>query len=557
MKLKSLKNHFLYVIVAGFILRILSVSHSISRDEVWPKRVISSMDFSTIFFAKGAGHPPFYIWMNWLFSLILGISVETFRFTSLVFGMLSIMLTYLIVKKQFNKKTALFSTIIIAFSAWHVIFASTQIHIDGPFLTFLYLLMIYLFLKFEENKSTKTLFFLGLIFGLTILTKFSAIIFIAAIYAYYLYKTRSFKSTVKPFSIIAGMGILILAVFTILQNIFYKASISSLAGFYIFRKVDLTLIQKAQALLLEISLAYIFGLVFFLMLLILFFKNFRQKLKPAHIIYYSWILNVVIFHFFVLVGYTRSFERYLVVLIVPIAVLFADYLQKFKLTRKNFYSIIILGISFLGLFFGINASGGEIIPLEPKEVYIHKLVSFDWDFYIPIVGNAGPTGFYLSFLTLFVASLLAGILTLSILFFKKMKYLKIAMILFLALALGYNLFLIEEHSFSLSAPNVNSATERFVSYATDNIPQKSHIYTLNDMVLIDYFDNSAQLKIGEIKTEWKNFELLINNFPKYAYSAEERDFIEQNCALKHEETDKKETIFYHYSCTTYKAMTSS
>jgi 4-amino-4-deoxy-L-arabinose transferase-like glycosyltransferase len=108
---------------------------------------------------------------------IFGLNEFAVRFVPATFGVLSIIITYLLAKQIFDKKIALLSSLLLSLCQFHVKY-SRQGMLDVP-LTFFVLLTLFLFIKGFNSKSESPFFFIlaGISQGLGILTKWHAALF--------------------------------------------------------------------------------------------------------------------------------------------------------------------------------------------------------------------------------------------------------------------------------------------------------------------------------------------------------------------------------------------
>ena len=107
----------------------------------------------TNFAAYGDYKPPLYIYAAVPSIAIFGLNEFAIRFPSAFFGTLTVLLTYLLVKKLFNKEEiALLASLFLAISPWHLQFSRAAFEANlGLFFS---TLGIYLFLKFaKDNKN--------------------------------------------------------------------------------------------------------------------------------------------------------------------------------------------------------------------------------------------------------------------------------------------------------------------------------------------------------------------------------------------------------------------
>lgn len=140
--------------------------------------------------------PPFFFWLISFFSIILGrFSELSARLPSAFAGTGSAIITYLLAKKLFNEKTALYSSLILVTSL--AFLAASQWVILDPVLTFLVVTAVYLLYigLHDKKKRTLTYSFAFISMGLATLTKGPVGIILPfltiAIYAFWTKKTRS------------------------------------------------------------------------------------------------------------------------------------------------------------------------------------------------------------------------------------------------------------------------------------------------------------------------------------------------------------------------------
>lgn len=106
----------------------------------------------TNFAAYGDYKPPLYIYATVPAVAILGLTEFAIRFPSALFGTLTVLLTYLLAKKLFEKEAiAQLSALFMAISPWHLQFSRGAF--EGNLGLFFSTLGIYLFVKFAKDKS--------------------------------------------------------------------------------------------------------------------------------------------------------------------------------------------------------------------------------------------------------------------------------------------------------------------------------------------------------------------------------------------------------------------
>jgi len=160
-----LKSHIilLFLIILGFILRI----YQLSIQSFWLDEAISSIA-AVALMQNGLPVLPSGIVYNrailntFLISTsfnLFGINEFAARLPSVLFGTLTIFLVYLMGLKWGNRRIAIIAAILVAFSVWEIAW-SRQARMYQQ-LQFFYLLSLFTFYEFTNNKSIKWLILLA------------------------------------------------------------------------------------------------------------------------------------------------------------------------------------------------------------------------------------------------------------------------------------------------------------------------------------------------------------------------------------------------------------
>src|SRR4030042_982707 len=154
-----------------------------------------------------------------LLSIYFWIFKPSFRIVQAVnitFGLLNILLIFLIGNRFFGRPAGLTAAFITAFNAAQIWF-STQAYAESMF-TFIFYLLIWYFLTHPENNR-KTYFIIGVLTGLLILTRLNGfLIFIAAVISMILRQNKNRKNIFQLIIIIA-FGVLIIVSPWLIRNI--------------------------------------------------------------------------------------------------------------------------------------------------------------------------------------------------------------------------------------------------------------------------------------------------------------------------------------------------
>ncbi len=98
---------------------------------------------------------PLYIYSIAFAQKIVGINALSTRLPATIFGLVSIYIFYLILKKLFKPKTALIGAALLAITPWHIHYSRIGFEVTGMLLS--YLLSIYYLINFTRTKRVKHL----------------------------------------------------------------------------------------------------------------------------------------------------------------------------------------------------------------------------------------------------------------------------------------------------------------------------------------------------------------------------------------------------------------
>lgn len=152
----------LAVIIFGFLLRVISLNQSFWLDEATSGLVVRNFNLGEIVtkFSPGDFHPPLYYLLLKVWSYIFGTSEIALRFPSILFGLLTVYLVYLIGKELFNKRIGLTAGILLATSGLHVYYSQEARMYS--LVTLLISYLVYLFLKKKWLSFSIILMLVGL-----------------------------------------------------------------------------------------------------------------------------------------------------------------------------------------------------------------------------------------------------------------------------------------------------------------------------------------------------------------------------------------------------------
>ena len=451
----------LIVLLIAFLVRVTNLNKTIIFDEYVQTKAV--LEHNALGLDKGTGITPLTTWTRIVFTWLMGVHTWSLKLVSVVFGLLSLVLVYFLAKELYDKKTALWASLLIAVSAWHVL-GTTSISFDGAFLTFYYLLTIFCFVKYLKTESRKWLYFTGIAFGLAMLTKLNAILIIPIIIIYSLIKEANIKKAVKDFLIIGLVSILVFSVFPIaayFTDWSYFSVVMQHTG--VFENPSFNIVL----LLIQYMLAVFWAGPLFIGLYIIKLLRFDRKDVLMHL----WIGVVFLFFTFVVQENFRPLERYFMVIFPPICILGGDYISKLRFDKRDLIKFFCVFVVFGLLLFLLNLLNNDILPFYPKTEFIKRAIGFKWNFLVPFTGDQGPIGMYVAFISIvlsFVFAFLFLILHFFAIIYKKRYATKMFFLIFLAISFSYNIFMLQEMIFNSTNPNIDLVSKAAIDYALEN-----------------------------------------------------------------------------------------
>lgn len=546
------KNGYYFLITILFIaliIRLIGINKFFFADEAGWASITEHIIYNFFTFLPGYGifpHPPIGPLIYIIFSSIFGDSTWVFRLVPIIFGMGSIILTYLIAKKIYNEKIALISAAIMTFSFWHVL-ASLQVDIDGSILTFFIIAYFYCLISYESDNNKKWMYLSAIFLGLAFLTKYPSIFLPVTTLIYFLIKTRDVKKTFKFLFPIFTLGFLIFLIYPIYSFIVNPDIFMASIKWGLTNSVH------------TIKFRVLFYLIFWTTPLLIapFIWSFFESDKRDKLLKIFVIVAIIGYIFFL--GATKGpFERYLMIIIPFISILTAKLLSEIKFNKKN----LIIGSLFFILSFSvlliINFSEVRYLKHDTG-LYINEAINLKWDFNFPYTGSSGPE-FWINFLSSWII-VLSGLAFLLFIFFKIIKNSKLAtyaLIIFFSLSLSFNLFLINEYLFSTTHPDMDVVNKEILNF---NIKEK-----YNTSISVSYFqqglsyylDNStygsmlffSDENFNKInKTILKNDStVLMVEFPGIDKNSISWLYLEKNCNLSKIFKFKNKEMAYLFYC---------
>ncbi len=378
-------------------------------------------------------HPHFGYYPYLLFLEIFGTRDFVIRLVPFLFSLIELALIYLIAKKWFGKKVALY-TIILFSLTYFATFNALSPEGDGSIIGVISILLFYCLYEYYSNNNNNSnnkqsaramLFFTGIFLGVLFLIKVRAILFVFPLFLYSYYKTKNFLRTIKDLFFV---GIVSGTIFLIFPLLVYLVSPDTTTFFYLLKKVILhntgtfSLFYKLTHPLIFLQVLVILSLL----LPFLFVKGIQNSTKKEHdpiILLVLWFVSLFLFLLLLLPeGYAGIYPRYIAFLAPPLILLSARGLEQLQLSYR-FLTFVFTGSFFGGsLFLYLNQHATEYWYLESAAMGIMKI----------------------STRLLITVILLSLVLLLFFFIFTHKKIKRVALLIFLTLSFSFNLLLIGE-----------------------------------------------------------------------------------------------------------------
>jgi hypothetical protein len=407
-------------------------------------------------------HPPLTEFLYTRLGPIFG--DNNFRAIPYLFSVIDLLLIIWLATIIFkSEKAALWTGLLFTISFYSVL-ASVMVDVDGAVMPFFLLLLAIGYYKWKESnwKNWKWLIlvFVGAIGGFLI--KLSALLPVVAFALDFAIEKNIFNDTKKVLRFIGyvAVGVVVLALILIGSKLLFpffnlSYSLTYWEHFAVFKNRGWfqTFIQFAKSLLYTSPLLVI--------PVFLVNKELWKKTRP-------FFLFIFLGLFFYLIAFDFSLgalDRYFQFFVVPTTLITAGVLTYYFQgpTEKKITVGMILGALVIFLLQFIPQ---HVPPLYPKTEWLHRAISFRWNFLFPFTGGSGPTGFYISFL--FMALIWIVSVVLTILYFSKHVSKRNLLLGILVLGIVYNGVFIEEFVWG----KINGDSSTLIKHAAALIDSK-------------------------------------------------------------------------------------
>ncbi|QQG38509.1 MAG: glycosyltransferase family 39 protein [Candidatus Woesearchaeota archaeon] len=458
---------FLILLIIALGIRIIGVNQAFFDDEI---DYVITTKISTFYGLNNIVlHPPLVTWVNMFFGLFTT-SLLIYRFVPLILGLLTIFFVYLISRKLYDEKSAIFASAIMAFSFYHVL-ASLQVGDEGGFLAFLYTFAFYCYLNHENGK--KHWYYLSAIAaGLALLAKESSILLLGILFIYELTNKNKFvsfenikRTVIKtlPLAIIAFLIFSIYPLLNLLSPIDYTEGVKNTVSSYFSFGFNL----QGPGLLLLWATPF---LIFLTLISLL-------KIQKEDRLFLIWIgASLISYLFFINLG---DHSRYFMNVIPAMAILSGRFLSKIKFTKKNVILFILIFLIFFIVLGIYNTGNFRYIPRD-LNTYLNELKNFRGDGLFSYTTSSGPL-FLVSIASIIISYFWAFFFfILSSLWIKRklIAFGKISFIILLGITFAFNIFVLQEYLFHGFHANPSQVIKEMVKE-----PYQLPVYSDNTAIL--------------------------------------------------------------------------
>jgi hypothetical protein len=557
MNKKKLVIVFFLLIFAFLAIRIVGLNSPLYDDEV--DHLLSRYNPQPFGLNPHTTKPPLMSWMNLSFSSTFGEEIWKFRAFVLFFGITSLILTFFLSKKLYKSdKAALISTAIVGFSFYHIL-GSLQVG-SYMILTFFYLVFFMLYLHYKSTEKNIFLIVLGIVWGLALLLRESAVLMLLMVGIYELLdiiKKNNWKLIVDKTKIILPILLIGGMIFSIFPLLNYLASLPLVD--HVVGNVGKRL--KPGFSLMGFSMFLFWATPFLVGLFSIgVIEGYKEKSNKIPLI---WFFTVFIFYL-VVIPILGDFSTYFVNLIIPMALIGGYFLSKIKWkTKYCFMGGLVFILSYM-IFTRLNRGVLEYVP-RLMDVYLSRLSSLNWDFLFTYTGSSGPL-FFLSFKSIMIAYIVSFILIILFFVFKSKITRKYVLVAFIGFSFAFNIVVAQEYLFHVNHPNPGEAINDFVNYYEKNKGKFIEPFYTNNVAMLFYLDRYYLLdlngknekyyymgiygeymeKINKL-TEQKGGTVFLLAHPPAAKDSPLWNLTD-NCDLKKEFKSKGNTFVYIFEC---------
>jgi len=351
---------------------------------------------------------PLFTFSLYLFFYIFGVGIITARLMSVFFSIISIILFFLTMKNEFDKKTAIIGTFLLSYNFLYLIFSrAAMLEIFSMFFLFL---VFYFFQKSVKRRGFLVL--VGITSFLAFLAKSSSVHFFPTVFFSTLFlvhesfRKKEFRTIFRVYSYLFIIWIPIFLIYLFLffipfydilkrilvQNLFVDYTIGVFPFLLrLFKAITLGFEKPFFVRMPIVSLTAFFFLIFIISKLLQRYKDVR----PMNFFAFNWILFSLLFFF---IAEDNTPLRRMMPMIPALVFLSAQllsnfrfYPSQFKLTNKA--SKIIIPILYFFLIFNIIANILKYGFFHHTNFLVDETMIFFQRFNLPVFSFNAATNF--------------------------------------------------------------------------------------------------------------------------------------------------------------------
>ncbi|MEI7720130.1 MAG: glycosyltransferase family 39 protein [bacterium] len=382
---------FSIIFLLAAVLRLFGLSQPYQQDEYKWAQAADAASHA----AQTIPHPPLALFLYHHIGSVIG--YENLRVVPVFFSLILLIFLFLYLKSFFSMRAALIGALLFAATPYALL-GSLQIDIDGVFLPLAALATFsgYSLWQRAKNRGEKkwglVLMCMSLVIGFGF--KLSFILVPAAFVLDLLFHNRQARAFLNRREVLVGVAVSAVILVGAL------AVVWNYIGFlrYVDNFVALHGRDYFEILFLTVKgVIYLSPPLFFGLLLGLLDKKIRKELS----LWYFFLLANILFYFVIFDFSHRTFDRYLLFLVLPACVATAVWLERVladvSRAKQNPLAAYLFGV-FIALgsvAWYLALLPHNIIPLLPKTAFVSAVVHGHWRFLLPMTGGSGPLGFYL------------------------------------------------------------------------------------------------------------------------------------------------------------------
>jgi mannosyltransferase len=344
--MKIPRDPILYILAALIVVGSIFRLYHLGYNSLWLDEAATyyhSLSLSTIFDYSNSTdlfNPPVFFLFEMLMIKLAGVSEVGLRIIPAIFSIITIPAAYLMGKEFHNKYTGLVTATVFAFSPFLIYYA--QEARSYSLLMFLYVLLMYAFLKAMKSNEQKEWILFGLISAVIINTHYYGAVFIAVLSIFAL---ASYWKNIKSLLVGLGAGLLFSLPMIILTTILYVYRTEWGAPTYGLNGAELI-----NGVFFEFSgfVGQFIELIFMIIVALgLVWLLFNDKSKAYLLL---WIVAGTFAFSIVLAPHMAIMPRYTIFLLIPFALAIAS-LYQVGIDKKLFGVALIVLVVCMGIPF--------------------------------------------------------------------------------------------------------------------------------------------------------------------------------------------------------------